>query len=85
MIEKLKNTLKNAKYMTMTFTDLGEQVQISVTVRPKDGKDSAAPLQVKTDYLIADAVLMNALTDPPKPGKEKIAAAETNEKSDDLF
>lgn len=71
MIDKLKPMLKNAKFMVLTITDLGEKVRIAVTIRPKDGSDNSAPLQIEADYLIADTVLLTALDSPPKAGKEK--------------
>ena len=82
MIEKLKPMLKNAKFMVFTMTDLGEKVRISVTIRPKDGSDNSTPLQVESDYLIADTVLLTALDSPPKAGKEKkIELAKENEEN----
>lgn len=79
MLEKLQKILKTSKYITMTMTDHGDHVQISLTIRPKDGKECKQPLQINADYQIADSVLLSALEDPPKPGKEKtIKQAETN-------
>ena len=76
MIEKLTHILAGAKYLTHTLTDLGDSVQITATVRPKDGSDAAKPLQVKADYQIADSLLLSALTAPPKAGKEKLVKSE---------
>ena len=86
MIEKLKQKLTAAKYITLTLTDLGDQVQITATIRPKDGSDAEKPVQVKADYMIADSMLISALLDPPEAGKEKIVkAAADKEESADLF
>ena len=88
MIEKLKNKLSEAKYLTLTLTDLGDQVQITATIRPKDGSDAANPIQVKADYQIADSLLLSALLNPPKAGKEKVVkTTEATEKTKetDLF
>lgn len=86
MIERLKTFIKSAKYMTMTLTDLGDNVQITVSIRPKDGADCKHPIQVQADYQIADTVLLTALTDPPKPGKEKtVPVADVNDNETDLF
>lgn len=88
MIEKLTHVLANAKYLTLTLTDLGDSVQITATIRPKDGSDAAKPVQVKADYQVADTLLLSALISPPKAGNEKPVktvepSAETNEP--DLF
>ena len=89
MIEKLKSKLSESKYLTLTLTDLGDNVQITATLRPKDGSDAAKPVQVKADYQIADSLLLAALTAPPKAGKEKRVNPEPEETSDpnnnDLF
>lgn len=86
MIEKLKSKLENAKYLTLTLTDLGDNVQITATIRPKDGSDAAKPVQVKADYTVADSLLLAALADP-KAGKKKQLPAETTTQNEepDLF
>ena len=87
MIDRLKNIISKAKYLTLTIADQGDQVQITATVRPKDGSDPAKPIQVKADWQIADALLVEALNKPPKPGKtelKKEPKAEA-ENSGDLF
>ena len=87
MIDRLKNIISKAKYLTLTITDQGDQVQITATVRPKDGSDPAKPIQVKADWQIADALLVEALNKPPKPGKTEVKKepkAEA-ENSGDLF
>lgn len=81
MIEKLTHILAGAKYLTLTLTDLGDSVQITATVRPKDGSDATKPVQVKADYQIADSLLLSALTAPPKAGKEKSVPAVTKEEA----
>ena len=87
MIDRLKNIISKAKYLTITITDQGDQVQITATVRPKDGADPAKPIQVRADWQIADALLVEALNKPPKPGKTEVKKepkAEA-ENSGDLF
>ena len=87
MIDRLKDIIAKAKYLTFTITDQGDQVQITATVRPKDGSDPAKPIQVKADWQIADALLVEALNKPPKPGKTEVKKepkAEA-ENSGDLF
>ena len=87
MIDRLKNIISKAKYLTLTITDQGDQVQITATVRPKDGSDPAKPIQVKADWQIADALLVEALNKPPKVGKTEVKKepkAEA-ENSGDLF
>ena len=62
-------------------------MQITATVRPKDGADPAKPIQVKADWQIADALLIEALHKPPKAGKTEVKKepkAEA-ENSGDLF
>jgi len=87
MIDRLKNIIAKAKYLTITITDQGDQVQITATVRPKDGSDPAKPIQVKADWQIADALLVEALNKPPKPGKTEVKKPEKKEEADsgDLF
>ena len=88
MIDRLKNIIAKAKYLTLTITDQGDQVQITATVRPKDGSDPAKPIQVKADWQIADALLIEALHKPPKPGKTKVQKDKPKaeaENSGDLF
>jgi len=87
MIDRLKNIIAKAKYLTLTITDQGDKVQITATVRPKDGSDPAKPIQVKADWQIADALLVESLNKPPKPGKTEVKKepkAEA-ENSGDLF
>ena len=88
MIEKLTHILANVKYLTLTLTDLGDSVQITATIRPKDGSDAAQPLQIKGDYTIADSLLLAALADPTQAGKKKkVSSAETTTRNEepDLF
>ena len=87
MIDRLKNIISKAKYLTFTITDQGDQVQITATVRPKDGSDPAKPIQVKADWQIADALLVEALNKPPKVGKTevKMEPKAEAENSGDLF
>lgn len=88
MIEKLTHILANAKYLTLTLTDLGDSVQITATLRPKDGSDAAKPVQVKADYTVADSLLLAALADPTQAKKEKHlspADSTTQNEEPDLF
>ena len=86
MIERLKDIIVKAKYLTLTIADQGYQVQITATVRPKDGADPAKPIQVKADWQIADALLVEALHKPPKAGKTKVKKPEKKEEeAGDLF
>ena len=85
MIDRLKNIIAKAKYLTLTITDQGDKVQITATVRPKDGSDPAKPIQVKADWQIADALLVEALNKPPKPGKTEVKKEPKAENSGDLF
>ena len=62
MIEKLTHILANAKYLTLTLTDLGDSVQITATLRPKDGSDAAKPVQVKADYTVLSLTNYSNLT-----------------------
>ena len=87
MIERIKDIIAKAKYLTLTIADQGDQVQITATVRPASGSDPAKPIQVKADWQIADALLVEALNKPPKPGKTEVKKepkAEA-ENSGDLF
>ena len=87
MIERIQDIVKKAKFVTFTIAEQGDQVQITATVRPKDGSDPAKPIQVKADWQIADALLVEALNKPPKPGKTEVKKepkAEA-ENSGDLF
>ena len=87
MIERLRGIIHQAKYVTLTIADQGDQVQITATVRPKDGSEPAKPVQVRADWQIADALLVEALNKPPKPGKTEVKKepeAEA-ENSGDLF
>ena len=87
MIDRLKNIIAKAKYLTLTIADQGDQVQITATVRPKDGADPAKPIQVRADWQIADALLVEALHKPPKAGKTEVKKPEkkTEEEAGDLF
>lgn len=85
MIDRLKEIIHKAKYLTFTITDQGDQVQITATVRPKDGSDPAKPIQVRADWQIADALLIEALNKPPKPGKTEVKKEPKAENSGDLF
>ena len=86
MIDKLSTILKEAKFLTLTFTDCGAEVMISATIRPKDGSEAKAPLQIKSDYLLADMSLLEALKKPPKAGKtETIAEKKEENETADLF
>ncbi len=86
MIERLKDIIANAKYLTLTIADQGDQVQITATVRPKDGADPAKSIQVKADWQIADALLVEALNKPPKAGKTEVKKPEKKEdEPGDLF
>lgn len=87
MIEKLSTILKDAKFLTLTFTDCGDDVMISATIRPKDGSEAKAPLQVKTNYSLADISLLEALKKPPKAGKTETIKEEKKEETEtaDLF
>ena len=86
MIERIKDIVANAKYLTLTIADQGGQVQITATVRPKDGADPAKPIQVRADWQIADALLVEALHKPPKPGKTEVKKPEKKEdEPGDLF
>ena len=87
MIERLRGIIHQAKYVTMTIADQGDQVQITATVRPKDGSEPAKPIQVKADWQIADALLVEALNKPPKPGKTEVQKDKPKAEADsgDLF
>jgi hypothetical protein len=87
MIDRLREIIHKAKYLTFTITDQGDQVQITATVRPKDGSDPAKPIQVRADWQIADALLVEALNKPPKAGKTEVKKPEKKEEADsgDLF
>ena len=86
MIEKLTHILANAKYLTLTLTDLGDSVQITATLRPKDGSDAAKPVQVKADYTVADSLLLAALADPTAGKKKQLSAdSATQNEEPDLF
>ena len=87
MIERIQDIVAKAKFVTLTIADQGDQVQITATVRPKDGSDPAKPIQVKADWQIADALLVEALNKPPKPGKTEVKKPEKKEEADsgDLF
>lgn len=86
MIERLKDIIANAKYITLTIADQGDQVQITATVRPKDGADPAKPIQVKADWQIAEALLVEAMNKPPKAGKTEVKKPEKKEdEPGDLF
>ena len=79
MINKLQKIVSKAKFVTLTLADQGDHVQITATIRPKDGSDQVKPLQINADWQIADAMLVEALNNPPKPGKtevRKVAAPE---------
>ena len=86
MIEKLSPFLKAAKFITLTLTDCGDDVMISATIRPKDGSEAEAPLQVKTSYSLADILLLEALKKPPKAGKTATVEEKKEEnETADLF
>ena len=87
MIERLKDIIAKAKFVTLTIADQGDQVQITATVRPKDGADPAKPIQVRADWQIADALLVEALNKPPKAGKTEVKKTEkkAEEEAGDLF
>ena len=87
MIDRLKTIIAKAKYLTLTIADQGDQVQITATVRPKDGSDPAKPIQVKADWQIADALLVEALNKPPKTGKTEVKKEKPKAEADsgDLF
>ena len=86
MIEKLKSKLSESKYLTLTLTDLGDVVQITATLRPKDGSDAAQPLQIKADYTVADSLLLAALADPTAGKKKHLPADSTTQNEEpDLF
>ena len=87
MIERIQDIVAKAKFVTLTIADQGDQVQITATVRPKDGSDPAKPIQVKADWQIADALLVEALNKPPKPGKTEVKKPEkkAEEEAGDLF
>lgn len=86
MIERIKDIIAKAKFVTLTIADQGGQVQITATVRPKDGADPAKPIQVRADWQIADALLIEALHKPPKPGKTEVKKPEKKEdEPGDLF
>jgi len=87
MIERIRDIIANAKYLTLTIADQGGQVQITATVRPKDGADPAKPIQVRADWQIADALLVEALNKPPKAGKTEVKKPEKKAKEEavDLF
>lgn len=87
MIDRLKDIIAKAKYLTLTIADQGDQVQITATVRPKDGSDPSKPIQVKADWQIADALLVEALHKPPKAGKTEVKKPKkkAEEEAGDLF
>lgn len=85
MINKLKDIISKAKFLTLTFADQGDHVQITATIRPKDGSDQAKPIQVNADWQIADVLLLEALANPPKPGKTETRKPAEAEDGDTLF
>lgn len=85
MINKLKDIISKAKFLTLTFADQGDHVQITATIRPKDGSDQVKPIQVNADWQIADVMLLEALANPPKPGKTEVKKSEKPEDGDRLF
>ncbi|MBQ9502865.1 MAG: hypothetical protein IJU70_11960 [Lentisphaeria bacterium] len=85
MINKLKNVISKAKFVTLTLADQGDHVQITATVRPKDGSDQVKPIQINADWQIADVLLVEALNTPPKPGKTKVWTAPEENSADSLF
>lgn len=86
MINKLREVISKAKFVTLTLAEQGDQVQITATVRPKDGSDQVKPIQVKADWQIADYLLTEALNKPPKPGKAEVKkSGEPQNDEDDLF
>ena len=88
MIERLKNIIDKSKFLTLTLTSQGEKVLITATVRAAGGADSdAKPLQVSADWQIADALLVEALNKPPKPGKTEVKKPEKKAEDEpgDLF
>ena len=88
MIERIQDIVAKAKFVTLTIADQGDQVQITATVRPKDGADPAKPIQVKADWQIADALLVEALHKPPKAGKTEVKKEpkkKAEEEAGDLF
>lgn len=87
MIERIQRIVAKAKFVTLTIADQGDQVQITATVRPKDGSDPAKPIQVRADWWIADALLVEALHKPPKVGKTEVKKPEkkAEEEAGNLF
>jgi len=85
MINKLKNVISKAKFVTLTLADQGDRVQITATVRPKDGSDQVKPIQINADWQIADVLLVEALNAPPKPGKTEVRKAPEENSADSLF
>ena len=59
MINKLKDVISKAKFLTLTLADQGDHVQITATIRPKDGSDQMKPIQVNADWQIAGTLLWN--------------------------
>ena len=72
MINKLQNVVAKAKFVTLTLADQGDHVQITATIRPKDGSSQVKPIQINADWQIADMLLVDALNAPPKPGKTEV-------------
>ena len=86
MINKLQNVVAKAKFVTLTLADQGDHVQITATIRPKDGSDQVKPIQINADWQIADVLLVDALNAPPKPGKTEVKKdPATEEPSGSLF
>lgn len=85
MLNKLKDVISKAKFVTLTLADQGDHIQITATIRPKDGSDQVKPIQINADWQIADILLVEALTSPPNPGKTKIKKTEKPEEGDNLF
>ncbi len=85
MIEKLQNIIAGAKFLTLTLSEHGDGVLITASVHSKDGKEQTHPLQIQTDWQIADAMLLDALNRPPKPGKAEPRKTTEEEQTADLF
>lgn len=85
MINKLQKIIAKAKFVTLTLADQGDHVQITATIRPKDGSDQAKPLQINADWQIADVLLVEALNNPPKPGKTEVKKAAAPQDDGSLF
>lgn len=87
MIERIRDIVSKGKFLHITLAGQGNMVHITATVRPKDGSDQVKPLSITADWQIADALLIEALHKPPKPGKTEVKTAkqETEEPEADLF